>query len=474
MWQWLNETLMSFKNCFNNKRTFVWFVIIVIGLMLRTDHAGISSIVREMSLIPSTYTSMLHFFRSEGLYINWIQNKWQRIVQNLPLLYRMDGRPVMISDGVKNSKEGRYMPGVKKLHQESENSAKGEYIFGHMFGGIGLLLGNAGKKLYCVLISLKLHDGLSAIHGWYEDETYEEESHVVKTIKDAIAAARTLGPSLLLLDRLYLTVPMLKTLKTTPLLHVVTKAKWNATAFFDPPIKTGRGAKYKKGEKVKVAEYLRSHAVKSVKEAAYVYGKIKTAVYSSADLLWGDTLYQKLRFVLAEVDGKESILVSTDLTLTPAQIIELYSCRFRIECSFRELKQVVAGFCYRFWSKSMPKLNRYKKNEEQQEQIKTISDESQRANIIACVKAIETHALLSCIALGMLQIMSLLFSSSFSDSAVRFMRTKSNEVPSEATVACFMRKNIYQLFNFFPDLPITRLIKNHQSLPVDSEQRKSA
>jgi hypothetical protein len=29
------------------------------------------------------------------------------------------------------------MPGIKKLHQESENSSKGEYIFGRMFGGIG-------------------------------------------------------------------------------------------------------------------------------------------------------------------------------------------------------------------------------------------------------------------------------------------------------------------------------------------------
>ena len=35
------------------------------------------------------------------------------------------------------------MPGVKKLFQESENSAKPEYMHGHMFGGLGILAGTS-------------------------------------------------------------------------------------------------------------------------------------------------------------------------------------------------------------------------------------------------------------------------------------------------------------------------------------------
>ena len=50
---------------------------------------------------------------------------------------------VLVGDGVKQSKEGRRMPGVKKLFQESENSAKPDYIHGHMFGGLGILAGAA-------------------------------------------------------------------------------------------------------------------------------------------------------------------------------------------------------------------------------------------------------------------------------------------------------------------------------------------
>ncbi len=48
----------------------------------------------------------------------------------------------------------------------------------------------------------------------------------------------------------------------------------------------------------------------------------------------------------------------------PLSIIRLYSYRFRIECTFRELKQQIGAFCYHFWSKYMPKLSYYQKKGE--------------------------------------------------------------------------------------------------------------
>jgi len=465
MWEWVNGTLMEFRHCFSNKRSFGWFVVIMLGLMLRTDTIGLTGIVRELSLLGSAYAAILHFFRAESWHTVMVRTAWLRIVSKLPLLYRVAGRAVLVGDGVKQSKEGKHMPGVVKLHQESENSAKGSYIFGHMFGGIGVLLGHAGQKLYCLLLSLKLHEGVGAIHGWGKEEAEEEESHVVKMIKDAFEAVQILGPSLLLLDRLYLTIPMLKALAAKPGLQVVTKAKSNATAYYDPKPKTGPGAKAKKGESVKVASLFQTKASEFVTEAAYVYGKVQSVRYYSLDLLWGKKLYQKLRFVLVILDGRANILVSTDLTLTPIQIIELYCCRFKIECAFRELKQVVAGFSYRFWSKSMPKLSRYKSNAANQERLAALTDEDAQAHIESTVRAIEGYALLSAIALGLLQLISLLFSDLFTNGRTRFMRTVSNAIPSEATVADYMRKNIYQLFRFLPDLAITTIIRERQNDP---------
>ncbi len=48
------------------------------------------------------------------------------MVQKAPL-YQIDGRAVLIGDGVKQCKEGRHMPGVKKIVQESETCSKSEF-----------------------------------------------------------------------------------------------------------------------------------------------------------------------------------------------------------------------------------------------------------------------------------------------------------------------------------------------------------
>jgi len=463
MWNWINETLLKFKHCFWNKQTFVWFVILIIGLMTRSEQLGITSIVRELSLNPTAYNALLHFFRAESWYIETVKRAWIHILKALPYIMKEAGRYILTGDGVKQSKEGRKMPGVAKQHQESENSSKGEYIFGHLFGGLGLLVGNAAKQ-YSVLISAKLHDGIEMIEKWEQGEDYEKESHVVKMVKDAISAAEELGSSILLLDRLYLTKYMLQTLQGQELIHVVTKAKLNAKAYYDPKPKTGKGPKPKKGESLKVADLFTSKASEFISVTMNLYQKDKAVKYYCVDLRWGSGIYQKLRFVLTVVDGVKSILVSTDLTLTPVQIIRLYCYRFKIECSFRELKQVVAGFAYHFWSKAMPKLNRYKSNDDNQAIVEKVTDPHQQALITSTVNAIEGFVQFSCIALGLLQLIGLMFSDEI-NSKFRFMRTTSNSIPSEATIADFLRKNFYMLFRFFPHLAITAIINSRQLSP---------
>ena len=106
------------------------------------------------------------------------------------------------------SKEGRKMPGVKKLHQESENSGKPEYIFGHMFGVVGILAGNM-SKLFCIALSASVQDGVSKIRE-FADPTTPSVSHVVQVITQAGEIAAQIGPSTILLDRYFLSVPALQ------------------------------------------------------------------------------------------------------------------------------------------------------------------------------------------------------------------------------------------------------------------------
>ncbi len=55
--------------------------------------------------------------------------------------------------------------------------------------------------------------------------------------------------------------------------------------------------------------------------------------------VWLRDIAQKGRVVVIEGAKEPSILVSTDLTLSALQIIELYGARFSIELTIRDLKQ---------------------------------------------------------------------------------------------------------------------------------------
>jgi len=473
MLEYIEDILNKFKSCFSRKASFHWFVVIIMGLMIRSDKLGVTSIIRDLALSHKNYESMLHFFRSSSWSLDSLKMKWFEIVHSFAPLYQEEGCTVLIGDGVKQAKEGRHMPAVKKLFQESENSSKPEYIFGHMFGGIGVLAGSI-EKWFCTPLHINLQDGTQTVNKWKEKED-TSASHVVQMIENAYQAAKTFGKSILLLDRYFLSVPALERLDALNasglvFMNIVTKAKKSCVAYHRPPAvkKEGRGRPPKKGSTVKLTDLFDSCASEFQKTTAVLYGRQEKIGYYCINLLWGQKLYKELRFVLVEYQGIRSILVSTDLEQSPISIIRLYSYRFKIECTFRELKQVIGGFSYRFWSKSMPKLNRYLKKGEAHP-IEAVTEEAKRKNIIGALKAIEGYVMFSCIAMGILQMISLHYSKNIIPIKFRYMRTLSKEMVSEATVMCYLRKYIFSIMAKKPDLIITRIIHGRQETPETYE-----
>ena len=464
----IDEVLSSFRPCFSRKAAYEWFVVIVVGLMVRADHLGLTAIIRGLALHPRHYESMIHFFRSSAWSLDSLRLAWFNVVGRLaPLLY-VRGRVVLVGDGMKKAKEGRRMPGVKKLHQESENSSKGEYIFGHLFGALGILAGSP-LKWFCLPLFMNLQDGVKTIVSWDSSSNEPQDSHVVQMIEQGFTAAHSFGAALLLLDRYFLTIPALQRWlegnRTSQIpMHIVTRAKMNAVAYERPVRKSGRGRPPKKGKALKLAELFRTRAAEFQSVQVSLYGKEETICCLCLDLLWGQGLYQELRFVLVKQGDRHSILVSTDVSLEAAEIIMLYGYRFKIECTFREMKQVMGAFGYRFWSRSMPKLKRYLRQGEVHplEQVKRASE---RKRIRQTLQAIEGFVMCSVIATGLIQLLALRFSGRTPALFFRYLRTPSKAILSEATVMAHLRQSIFRLFSQNRQLSVTQIIRSKQDLP---------
>jgi hypothetical protein len=143
----ISTILAGFRSCFSRTAAFNWFVIVVFGFIVRIDLCGASAFVRWLGLKPDLYTAMLSFFRASSWRLNAILRCWWQIVLQRCALPTIDNRLLLAGDGIKICKEAEKMPAVKRLHQESDNSGKAPYIYGHHWGVIGILAGRVKKTL---------------------------------------------------------------------------------------------------------------------------------------------------------------------------------------------------------------------------------------------------------------------------------------------------------------------------------------
>jgi hypothetical protein len=85
---------------------------------------------------------------------------WSQVVLRLfPQPLRVNGRCVLVGDGIKVPKCGRKMPAVKLLHQQSASNSKPEYIMGHSLQAVSLLV-QAAASFFAVPLAVRIHEGV--------------------------------------------------------------------------------------------------------------------------------------------------------------------------------------------------------------------------------------------------------------------------------------------------------------------------
>ena len=109
----------------------------------------------------------------------------------------------------------------------------------------------------------------------------------------------------------------------------------------------------------------------------------------------------------------------------------------------------------------MPKLSYYQKKEDPGP-LEEVVEEKERSNILKTVRAIEVHMVLSCVAMGILQSLSILMPEEISPDKLRYQRTPSKGRVSEAALMVYLRKYIFLFMEKHPKLQITQIIRSQQ------------
>jgi hypothetical protein len=432
MWFIWWKLVKLLRPAFRRTRTFLWFALGIAGMTVRKDLAGVSSTVRALGLKPQYYDRLLDLFHSTAVNRNLLAAMWTNIVLEIfkKWLITVNGRIIILADGIKAPKSGKKMPAVKKLHQESESNTKPHYIFGHSCQAIAVLAGTAAS-LFSVPLKCQIHEGIILSN--------RDKRTLIDKMFSMLQSLGIRLPFYFVADAYYRSHKMASKLKKTGT-HLITMCRSNTVAYYsaEPSSIKKRGRKPIYGKKVKLKTLF--HDSNTFTElTCNLYGERNITIkYKCYDLLWR-TAGIMARFVLVSHPKRgNKIIMSTDISLSPVEIIQTYSYRFKIEVSFKQAIYTIGTFSYHFWMSAMTPLSRKGAN-----QHLHLKCREYRLKVARKLRAYTCHLQMGVIAQGLLQYLSLSHTKLVWQSFGSWIRTIRPEIlPSENVTAIAMKHTL--------------------------------
>jgi DDE superfamily endonuclease len=423
--------IQPLRTAFSYHATFMWFATIVVGMMVRPELRGVTSIVRALNLRPDRYNPLRRCFHSTAIKLDQLTALWvQAVLRLFTNPVRFNGRLVLVGDGVKAAKRGRKMPAVKLLHQQSNCSTKPEYIMGHSMQAVALLV-NAASSVFAVPLAIHIHEGLL----W----SNRDKRTLLDKMLDLIKSLKVPEPCYFVADTYYAAGKVVNGLLRQGN-HLVSRVKSNAVAWFppEPQSRPGRGRPKLYGRKIRIKSLASDVGAMDV-AVSPVYGERGVKIrYRVCDLMWRP-VGRLVRFVAVVHPTRGTIvLMTTDLSLEAMDIIRIYGLRFKIELTFKQAAHQIGLFAYHFWMMEMMPL-RYRNGNQY---LHRATDEY-RDQVRRKIRAYHVFMQAGAIAHGLLQYLASEFTEQVWASFGSWLRTiRPGVPPSEFVVENVMRQTL--------------------------------
>jgi hypothetical protein len=241
-------------------------------------------------------------------------------------------------------------PGVKYHHEHSQKPNRAKYIWGQQWISLGLAL-PWGKICACIPILLRLHRKvgntskikraimlIKLVLPWFKQQ---KDEIVMRVLVDCWYMKRTF------------ILPMIELG-----LNVIGQVRKDTALFFKPDPKSGskRGRPRKYGNKINKAEFEKFPIITKIIK---LYGKRQVVKYKSTKCLARFLKGAPVIAVWCQLKDQKgwTLILSTDLTLTPERIIKLYGRRWKTEPMFNEIKNLFG--ITRAWEQTSRALHRW-------------------------------------------------------------------------------------------------------------------
>jgi hypothetical protein len=334
----LNSYLLWFRPHFN-KPNFVYFSGYILSVLLSGGRKTMSRVSNTCFWVDRHLSSWERFLADNlwdttailGTLLGSLTAKLEDSLQ-------LHGAYLAVLDTCLIAKNGNRMLGIQKWKDYSGNADRGESICGHHWAILGLIGFNKkwGRHL-CFPLLMQL------ISGQLNPSLFVVDPAGVATIATFWDCVHPLlwqlhrqldgAPLRVVADAYFSKAPFINPLLEQGI-EVISRLRKDAVGWDDPSPNQRSDAK--RGQKWRLAQLLQQLPLEKVE--VFLYGQTLT-IEAACRTVWLRDIPRQVKVVVLGGIKKPIILLSTDLSLEVAQIIEIYATRFTIELAIRDLKE---------------------------------------------------------------------------------------------------------------------------------------